>query len=62
MVQAVSKTRENSISKTFLPLVFPNNAEQALSGCGIIPNTFLLPLHIPAILRTEPFGLASSVN
>ena len=47
-------------SKNFLPSWFSKKSENALSGCGIIPKTFLPLLHIPAILFIEPLGLASS--
>jgi hypothetical protein len=57
-----SITSENNISNIFLPSVFPNKEEQALSGCGIIPNTFLASLHMPAMFRTEPFGFASGTT
>ena len=34
-----------------------------LSGCGIMPRTFLFSLSIPAILFDEPLGLdASSIS
>lgn len=31
------------------------------SGCGIMPNTFLVALEMPAMLLRDPLGLASSV-
>ena len=33
-----------------------------LSGCGIIPNTFLLLLNTPAIFLIAPLGLNSSLS
>jgi len=37
-------------------------SSQARSGCGIRPATLRCSLQIPAMLRREPLGLASSVN
>ena len=40
----------------------PISSSQARSGCGIIPRTLPDRLQIPAMLRLEPFGLASGVT
>ena len=49
---------ERKISR---PSLEPSKSSQALSGCGISPNTFRSRLQMPAILSREPFGLADSV-
>jgi hypothetical protein len=38
--------------------VLPRISEVALSGCGIIPKTFLFALQIPAIFLVAAFGFA----
>src|SRR5439155_452303 len=40
------------------PSVDPIRASAARSGCGIMPATFRFLLRIPAMSRTEPFGLS----
>jgi hypothetical protein len=44
-------------SNNLSPSVLPTISFAARSGCGIMPNTFRLRLHIPAILSIDPFGL-----
>ena len=43
-----------SNSNTFFPSRLLNTLEEALSGCGIIPNTFFCLLLIPAIFLIAP--------
>src|SRR5262249_34663034 len=38
------------------------SASTACSGCGMSPTTFRPALHTPAMLASEPFGLASAVG
>src|SRR5215218_3758805 len=51
---ANSGTDANNISKIERPSVLPSAVEQALSGCGIMPNTVRSSLQMQAILRTDP--------
>src|SRR2546422_3338091 len=51
---ALSATERNSLS----PSVPPSSASAHRSGCGIMPSTLPRLLMIPAMLCSEPFGLA----
>ncbi len=44
------------------PSVPPIKGSATRSGCGIIPITFLCSFKIPAMLRSEPFGLSMYFN
>ena len=44
------------------PSLLPSADSQARSGCGISPTMFRPALQMPAMLLTEPFGLASAVT
>src|SRR4029077_17588774 len=44
--------------KIFIPSVPPSSGPDALSGCGIMPTTLPPALQMPAILPSEPLGLA----
>jgi hypothetical protein len=46
----------------FIPSVEPRSASEERSGCGIIPRTLRPALQIPAMLSSEPLGLASAVT
>jgi hypothetical protein len=48
-------------SKILLPSVLPSTESAALSGCGIIPKTFLPALQTPAIFSMAPLGFDSGV-
>src|SRR5581483_264348 len=48
---------EKILSPSSLPRIF----SVASSGCGIRPKTFLASLQTPAMLSSEPFGLAAAV-
>ena len=43
------------------PSALPSTGSQARSGCGIRPTTLRASLQMPAMLLSEPFGLAASV-
>ena len=47
-------------SQIHLPSVQPSRSSEARSGCGIMPSTFPFSFMIPAILSTDPLGLASA--
>src|SRR5262249_32165855 len=49
-----------SEANSILPSSEPSSASLARSGCGIRPNTLPRALHVPAMLATEPLGLAPS--
>ena len=49
-------------SNSTRPSALPSTRSQARSGCGIRPTTLRASLQIPAMLRTEPFGLAASLR
>ena len=51
-----NKTEFKILSNKIFPYVFFNSMSAALSGCGIIPKTFLFLLHMPAIFKRDPFG------
>src|SRR5215469_200219 len=55
---AIAPTSDWNILKPSTP---PSSVSLARSGCGIIPSTFLSGLEIPAILSSEPLGLASGI-
>src|SRR5687768_3194225 len=48
------------LANSALPSVEPCSGSIAFSGCGIRPSTFLVRLKMPAMLRADPLGLASS--
>src|ERR1700761_5596486 len=54
-------TIDNIDSNNASPSSLASRLSEARSGCGIRPNTLRLILVTPAILSSEPFGLASSV-
>ena len=47
--------------KILKPSVPPNSASLARSGCGIMPSTLRPALQMPAMLSSDPLGLASGV-
>ena len=49
-------------SKILKPSVPPSSGSLERSGCGIIPSTFRPGLQIPAMLSSDPLGLASARN
>src|SRR6185295_1120884 len=48
-------------SKMSFPSALPRIASLDRSGCGIIPSTFRCSLTMPAMLLSDPLGLASPV-
>ena len=55
---AIAPTRD---SKILNPSVPPSSGSLERSGCGIIPSTFRPGLQMPAMLSSDPLGLASGV-
>ena len=47
-------------AKIFQPSAEPSSFSLDLSGCGIMPRTFRFSFRIPAILASDPLGLASA--
>src|SRR5579864_3255337 len=48
--------------KTLSPSVHPSSGSAERSGCGIMPRTLPPELQIPAMLSSEPLGLAAEVT
>ncbi len=59
---ACSPARESCSRKSVARPRSPGSASLARSGCGIRPATLRCSLQMPAMLSSEPFGLAVSVG
>src|SRR5688572_15752064 len=62
VASARSDTAFTADSNSTSPSALPIASSQARSGCGINPTTFLPSLQIPAMLFSDPFGLAAAVR
>src|SRR5262249_12091904 len=60
LTHAVAATSEfTMLSKITRPSAEPTSGSEARSGCGIRPITLRRSLQIPAMSRSDPFGLST---